>query len=440
MSDPIVPSSTQPTTLSAEMGKYFLSFEVFEMCDAIADEIGFDKGLVPSIVAEVYRLASGESSVDVYVENLRSLTKLNESTFEKFLSQIVDRILAPVAENVEGLSSSIEKLRSVDSISVKIPDTLTQKDQTEVSATKTFAPNTDVEQMISTICSDTFLSSVDPTLHNRCKQIVESRVRDVRDGDQTRGKLEAAVSAGGLGVMGRALADMMQTIEQAVDVVKKQNAEKNTRTLQSKQEQKLVIATLTEDLKKKEEQVLSKRYVQMTGKMPTESVAPVAPSLARTSAAISVSDQMQKQEQKIDPEKVRKVIEASTQKIPVTRPALDPKPRVQDVHSSKRLSGPVDELQAMTLTDFRRLSSEPAQAAQRIHDMIDLLEEQGYGKRVAGIHAFRTSALEQLYLSITQDALLGGKGVDDILATESAQGMKKAEYQALMKLNEVIRF
>ncbi|MEK7614950.1 MAG: hypothetical protein AAB431_01040 [Patescibacteria group bacterium] len=451
MPDQIAPSSKNPIALSEEMGTYFLSYETFSHVEKMLSDAGLDVNLVAVVVSEIYRLASGEYSVEEFVAKLRSATALDAPGLQKFLSVICDKILRPVVANVDGLSEKIEALgggTTTQTVPQPSPtpapskkiDTFSEKDEAEISSSRSFTPTNDVQEMVSTICSDLFLSSVDPDLHTRCKQLVESRVREVRDAEQTRAGLERAISEGGLGVVGRTLADMMQAIEEVVDIARKQNAEKILVERAQAKDQKQEAIRTTEDLQKKEEQALSKRYVQMTGKMPTESVAPAAPTLARSSAAISVSQQMARQEQKIDTEKVRKVIEQSTQKAAAPRPAPVPKPRVQDVSPARRLAGPVDELQAMSLTDFRRLSSEPAQAAQRIHDMIDLLEEQGYAKRVAGIHAFRTSQLEQLYLSITQDALLSGKGVDEILDSSAAQGMKKSEYDALMKLNEVIRF
>ena len=56
-----------------------------------------------------------------------------------------------------------------------------------------------------------------------------------------------------------------------------------------------------------------------------------------------------------------------------------------------KLTGPVEELRAITLVDFRRLSRDPSEAAMKIKDKIDLLTGESFEKRSAGIAAWTAS-------------------------------------------------
>ncbi len=294
------------------------------------------------------------------------------------------------------------------------------------------------EDLVATICQSESFVFEDPQLQNRCLEIVEARVRGVRDAFQTRAAFERPVESGGLGLTGRRLADVMEQIEKSVETFERVQREKFAKEREAARVMQKEKQQQRSELEVQEQKILAKRYVQTTGKLPTEAVAPAAPALSRTSAALSAHLQLQQQQSKIDAQKVRSVVEKSTVQ-PVQLPKTISRPRVQDIHSAPRLSGPIDELQSMGLIEFRRLAKDPGQAIDRLKDIVNLLEEQGYSKRVEGVKALRSSPLMRLYGSVTQKALVSGMSLDDVLQRE-AQGMKKEEFLALMKLNADLRF
>lgn len=300
-------------------------------------------------------------------------------------------------------------------------------------------PEVSVDDMVTQICTDPSFSFTDPAMQKRCLEIVTARVREVRDAIQTRVMLEQSVDAGGLGVSGRHLSDMMERIERVVDRAASENRKKMDEEQERQREKRQEAIGKRQELVEKEEQIMAKRFVQATGKVPSERVAPAAPSLSRASAAVNAHMQLQQQEARIDTEKVRAAVQKTIKQEPVLTPT--PRPKVQDVQFARRLAGPIEELQAISLTEFRRLSSDPSQAIDRLKDMIGLLEDQGYSKRVAGLQAFRASPLMRAYAAITQQALLSGTTVDVVLSGQKdKQGLKKNEFEALMKLNADLRF
>jgi hypothetical protein len=296
-----------------------------------------------------------------------------------------------------------------------------------------------VEQMVEKICSNPQFQFSNSAIQKRCIEIVTAHVRGVRDGFQTRALIERSVDAGGLGVSGRLLSEMVEQIERVVDAAQEERMKEVRKKKQEARSRKQEIGSKKQELIEKEERVMAKRFVQATGNVPNERVAPVAPPLSRASAAVSAHVQLQQQEARIDIQKVRTAVAQTVKQSPASIPTQ--RPRVQDVQFVHRLAGPIEELERMSLTEFRRLSSSPIQAIEHMKDMINLLDDQGYHERVAGVQALRRSPLLQVYSSITSQALLSGVAIDAVLSNQKGKNtMTKIEYDALMKLNADLRF
>jgi hypothetical protein len=291
-----------------------------------------------------------------------------------------------------------------------------------------------VELLILQVCTSSPLQFNDPKLLDRCKQIVESRLREVRSASDTQRQFERPFETGGLGVSGRKLADMMQVIEQAFDRWQKYSVEKVVQEKEKYKERQSSIATEQQSMGEKEERVMTKRYVELTGKMPSGHILPVAPSVARVSAAMSASETLKMREQKIDPEKVKQVVEAA--KVTGGREgSQNGRPVVMDVKFARRLSGPIDELRSMTLVDFRRLSKDARTSAERIKDQVGLVEEEGFERRVEAVRAWQSSPLHQMYLAIARRALQEGKPLEAVRQEQekiAGSGITKEELAVLL--------
>jgi len=134
---------------------------------------------------------------------------------------------------------------------------------------------------------------------------------------------------------------------------------------------------------------------------------------------------------------------------PVVRPSASPaaqpssaKPVFTDIKYTPRLTGPVEELRALTLKDFVRLSRDPKEATLKIKDKIDLLGDQSFEVKNQGIKAWQDSETNRLYLEILRQSL-EGKPVIDVIAEREAAGnptLSKAQFDAIMALNRTLRF
>ncbi len=120
------------------------------------------------------------------------------------------------------------------------------------------------------------------------------------------------------------------------------------------------------------------------------------------------------------------------------------RPLVDDVRlQPSMVMGPIDELRAMDALEFRRLSPDPAQAARRMKDKIELLAEESITKQAEGIDAFKQSPINMLYLELGNESIASGKPVSTVIAERQATGtptLSEAEFDAISDLNKQLRF
>ncbi len=136
------------------------------------------------------------------------------------------------------------------------------------------------------------------------------------------------------------------------------------------------------------------------------------------------------------------VVPAAPKPQPAPEPAREARGVVADVRIVPKLTGPIDELRSISVTDFRRLSKDPHEATLKIKDKIDLLEEQSFEARASGIKAWQESEANRLYLELLRKSL-EGKPILEIIADKESKEettLNKAEFDAIMELNRKLRF
>ena len=247
-------------------------------------------------------------------------------------------------------------------------------------------------------------------LTKRLQSITQSRLKDIRDAAQTKALLAEPVITGGLGLSGEQLEMTAKSIEEQHAAFKAEHDKKvlddQARILKEKRDREAAVAA--KPVKDADE--LAKRFTALTGKAPT-TVVPVTPRLSAAS-------------------------------LPPTTVGVG-KPSVVDVKYAPKLVGPIEELIRMTASDFRRLSSDPKEAAMKVRDKIDLLGNESYEKKVAGIAAWKSSPINQLYVSLSQEALKTGnpaQAVSDEWKAQGKEGLSVEEVKAIVGLNVTLRF
>lgn len=175
-------------------------------------------------------------------------------------------------------------------------------------------------------------------------------------------------------------------------------------------------------------------------------------ALPNTAVKPVLQDSPQVDESQAD-ERFSKLTKIDLQAIPQAKAELtvgstpvvtkDGQRKVVDVVTSPRLAGPIEQLGKMSPTEFRRLSSNAAEAGQKIEDLLSTLETTSYEERVKGVLAWRESPMNQLYLQIAEEALTQGLALPEVSSRRRAAGkesLSPAEIKALALLNTKIRF
>jgi len=200
-----------------------------------------------------------------------------------------------------------------------------------------------------------------------------------------------------------------------------------------------------------EARVLDERHAVLTKTVPKTSIEPILPgarvSVARSSNQEAILQQkkissvdLQQAQEKAKPAKAS--VRLSVQSTPPSQ-KQNASTKVADIVFAQKLVGPVEELGTMGITEFRRLSSDPQEAVQKILNTLDLLEETDYEQRIAGIVALRQSPLQKLYISLMQEALMQGSPVTDIAAMHRNKGemsLSTPEIDAIVELNRITQF
>jgi hypothetical protein len=117
--------------------------------------------------------------------------------------------------------------------------------------------------------------------------------------------------------------------------------------------------------------------------------------------------------------------------------------KAMDDIKTPQIMSPIDELAYMDLVTFRRLDSDPVRRCRKIEDKVGLLAKEGIDRQLEGIKAWRLNPVNKTYLSMGQDSIAQGKGIDEVIVDLKNKGfnyLTRAEFEAIMDLNNRLRF
>ncbi|MDD5625569.1 MAG: hypothetical protein PHG83_00175 [Patescibacteria group bacterium] len=143
-------------------------------------------------------------------------------------------------------------------------------------------------------------------------------------------------------------------------------------------------------------------------------------------------------------EEIKKEIKPQPQaEIFIHRPPREPAmSKMEEIKVTPRVSGPIEELQGVTLQDFRRWGSSE-QAVQKIKEKIDLLGEESLVKKSEGIKAWKESEINKLYLDIGTESIDKGISVSEVIILrqkENRKTLNEEEFDKVVELNQNLRF
>jgi len=136
-------------------------------------------------------------------------------------------------------------------------------------------------------------------------------------------------------------------------------------------------------------------------------------------------------------------------KPPIVKPTTSPapgtvRPTISDVRPAQRvLAGPLEELEYMTLEDFRKLGRNESEIREEVLERIALLADQSLVKKIQGVKAWRKSPVFKMYLMLSLAGIQEGKEVVRVIEDKQIKHedcLTLSEFEVINELNSKLRF
>ncbi len=272
------------------------------------------------------------------------------------------------------------------------------------------------ETVVDEIIRQHGLSFPDELLIKRFRTAMVAHLKGIRSADETKDLLRRDSKIGGL------------ALPEPVTVAVLASA--------AAQGLKLHDAKGIADLQTTRRRLAEERAAQAHAQVATPSAPPpqpVVPSLAQPARP----PQFQVKELRPAPTMVR------------PRPVGTERIQLQDIRTAQRPAprgrtvGPVDELQNLTLEEFRSLGGDIRTAARKLKDKFDALAKESYSLRVQGIVGWRQSPLFKLYLNIGGESMNSRQPISAVIGQRQQRGepvLTDQEFSVIADLNRLLRF
>ena len=308
----------------------------------------------------------------------------------------------------------------------------------------------------------------DAYLARRLKNIISSRLRDVRSSNELLGLLQRDVKVGGMGLDREQSSALAAQIEKAykeyrgsIEAEEKQKMEQQMieqkRKIEERRKQeaeahakwyaeKIKSREVAEESKKKLAEALKKEMITQLHPVDIKSQAEEE---KRFGEMVAIKEPVKAPTKSVDkevpaviaPEKTRTVRVSATTAV-MAESELS-KNRVDGVRAAPKLQSLVGELGNLTLTQFRRLGKTPLEATQKIIQRIETLEKESFEQKVSGIRAWQTSPVMKAYLVLVSESFKTGRPIAQVAEDERSKNkdtLTRDEIEALIQLNNQLHF
>ncbi|MEK7211918.1 MAG: hypothetical protein AAB731_04760 [Patescibacteria group bacterium] len=298
----------------------------------------------------------------------------------------------------------------------------------------------DFKKIASDVIEKAQIKLVVPDGKIRLETILVARLKDIRDSNETRDILARDFSLGGIGMNAAAVDALMPLLDGEFKKIEER--------LKSEQEEKIAAVRRGEEEGRKkaaessradEQAAMDKRFQALVGgkKFPA----------GFGGGEVSSPEN--------DAPEVKKIpLSASGGGPPLSKgeggrsgevssSAAAGRPKVQDIRYSTKLVGPVEEIGALTLTDFRRLGKNPQEIVSKIRGKVEALKLDSIKKWQEGVAAWSGSEVNKLYLSLFGEAIRERKSIKEAASARDKRGepsLNEEEINGIMELNKSLRF
>jgi len=255
---------------------------------------------------------------------------------------------------------------------------------------------------------------VAPDLQGRLKSLILARLKDIKSEDETREVLSRATKNSGLGLSDTQADKIIKTCKEVLaaesSLVKENNVD--IPGLKGKPSSMSLMVEPPE----------LPMVIPVKDNFATKNSTPVSAPIKPVGNSV-----------------VSKLINESMGNEPVFKISTKPvvKSMVQDVSAPPDLEmGPVEEFKSLTIAEFRRLSSNPEEAAKRLHQKMVNLQEESFVWYLDAVAAYHSSPLYLEYMLAVSQSLADRKSLANVLAVKN--GIKLNEVMAIVEMEKTL--
>ncbi|HEU0050561.1 MAG TPA: hypothetical protein VFQ60_00705 [Patescibacteria group bacterium] len=293
------------------------------------------------------------------------------------------------------------------------------------------APSGPLDQAVEETYASLNLGNLDPYLAKRMRNIISTRLRDVRNAAQIKAILLRETKVGGMEFAPEEANRVAGIIEQMYEAHRSKLVEEEKRAIQ---ETAMTQQAKIEERKKRESEEHAKWYAEKLQSRPEEILKRTIAARQASSADRAVMYAMAGANQK----GVQVAVSGSSAAM-----ASNPRVAVDSMRAPTRLIGLSEELAGMTMAAFRRLSADPEQAANKIRQKLETLKADSFEKWVEGVEAWRQSPLQEQYLKLVAESFKNGIPVGELVEKkrkEQPELPNSAEIGAIIALNGELQY
>ena len=144
-------------------------------------------------------------------------------------------------------------------------------------------------------------------------------------------------------------------------------------------------------------------------------------------------------DKKVDGQKILSSLIASDAAEAQMKARITGKVIMHDVVVPQKTMGPIDEMQAYSLIDFRRVGANPQVSADALIHKFDLLKNESYLLFLQGRAAWLKSPLYEMYLFIMEQSLSQKKDIAFIL-TQNKNGLTMQDIEEVARVSQSLNF
>lgn len=258
-----------------------------------------------------------------------------------------------------------------------------------------------------------------PDLLGRLKSLVLARLKDIKSDEEVRSVLIRPVANGGLGLT----QSQAEKISSTTSEIYAKHSSNNKHEVNQAQalKGKIGMALMVEppELPAMAVDVRPKPYNQI-------GTAPVSTPLLPKADLIPQNDL------------VSKLVKESMANEPIFKISSKsaPKQFVPDISAPDREMGPVEEIRSVSLNDFRKLSSNPEDAAKRVQQKIFNLQEESFIWYLDALSAYHNSPLYLEYIKSVCQSLAERKSFANVLMMKNS--IKLSEAIAIIEMEKTL--